>query len=114
MERPLDEFHQRFSNICQHVQRTNCNKCVYKQTKSSSEVSDNIEVTCPEPQCPGTFTLQQVQEQIGTENNLRSNDNREENNQSPERKTEFIWCAHDRCGSGQFHVLGQSTTPIVT
>jgi len=116
-EQPLDQFHERFSNICQHVERTICNKCIYNKAKFLLATSNKTEITCPEPRCTAKFNLKQIRRLLSTVNNTESveNLNRQSKNQlSAARKTEFIWCAHEECGSGQFHIMNQTASPIVT
>lgn len=115
-EQPLDQFHERFSNVCQHVERTICNKCIYNKAKSLLETSKKTEVNCPEPHCTAKLNLKHIRQLFGTVHNIESidNSNRQSKNHPEERKSEFIWCAHEECGSGQFHIMSQSTSPIVT
>jgi hypothetical protein len=90
-EQPFDQFHDRLSNVCQHVERTICNKCIYNNAKSLLETSSNVQITCPEPQCEATFSLNQVR-QLGTSvNNTESldNHNRQAKSHTLERKSEF-------------------------
>jgi hypothetical protein len=111
-EQPLDQFHDRFSKVCQHVERTICNKCIYNKAKSLLETSNKTEITCPEPHCTAKFNLKQIRQLLshGSAENL----NRQSKNQPLERKTEFILCAHEGCDSGQFHIMSQLVSPIVT
>lgn len=115
-EQPLDQYHERFSSVCQHVERTICDKCIYNKAKTLLETSKKTEVTCPEQQCAAKFNLKQIRQVLSTANNAESveNHNRHPKSHVPERKTEFIWCAHEGCGSGQFHILGQNTPSVVT
>ncbi|CAF2699122.1 unnamed protein product [Rotaria sp. Silwood2] len=112
----LDQFHERLSNDCQHVERTICDKCIYKNGKSQLENSSSIEINCPEPNCTAKFNLKQIRQMIQTVNKIESveTSDRHSKGHTHERKTEFILCAHDECGSGQFHILAQNSSPIVT
>lgn len=115
-EQPFDQFHERFSNLCQHVERTICNKCIYNKGKSLLETSNMIEFNCPEAHCKAKFNPKQIRQLLSDVHNTESigNLNRHSKSHSLERKTEFVWCAHEECGSGQFHILNQNTSPIVT
>jgi hypothetical protein len=115
-EQPPDQFHERFSNVCQHVERTICNKCIYNKAKTLLETSNKTEINCPEPHCTAKFNLKYIRQLLRTFNKTEpvGNVNRQSKNHPAERKTEFIWCAHEECGSGQFHVMNQNFSPIVT
>jgi hypothetical protein len=115
-EQPLDQYHERFSTVCQHVQRTVCNKCISNNSKSLRETSKSPEITCPEPQCAAKLNLKQICQVLSTADNTESveNQNRQPKSHVPERKTEFIWCAREGCGSGQFHIMGQNASPVVS
>ncbi|CAF1115862.1 unnamed protein product [Rotaria sordida] len=116
IEQSLDQFHERFNNDCRHVERTICDKCIYKNAKSRLENSSNIDMTCPEPNCTAKLNLKEIDQINETLNKIESVENSDDNSKShtQERKTEFIWCAHEQCGSGQFHVLTENSSPMVT
>lgn len=117
-EQTLDHYHERFSNSCHHVQRTICNKCIYNKAKSLIDNSRKSQFICPEPDCKAKLSLKQILPLIvfkPTDESTTTNENDHSQRRTPtERKHEFIWCAYDECGSGQFHLLGPNTTPIVT
>ncbi|CAF3340106.1 unnamed protein product [Rotaria socialis] len=115
-EQLLDQFHECFSNACQHVQRTICDNCIYKIAKSRLQNSPNIQTTCPEPNCTAAFDIKKICHMIPSVSKIESvqTSNHHTKSHNQERKTEFIWCAHEECGSGQFHILGQTASPIVT
>jgi hypothetical protein len=115
-EQPPDQFHERFSNVCQHVERTICNKCIYNKAKSLLETSNTTIIKCPEPHCTAKFNIKQIRQILSTANKTQSTEslNRPAKNHPAERKTEFIWCADEDCGSGQFHIMNPNVSPIVT
>lgn len=116
IERLLDQYHEQFSHACQHVERTICNQCIYKNAKTRLENSPNIQMFCPEPNCTAAFDIKKICHTIPNAATFDSTDNSDRylKSHNNERKTEFIWCSHENCGSGQFHVLGQNNSPIVT
>ncbi|CAF3682253.1 unnamed protein product [Rotaria sp. Silwood1] len=115
-EQTLDQFHERLSNDCHHVERTICDKCVYENGKFQLENFPNSELTCPEPNCRATFNIKEIRHLIPTipNNETTENSDRHKRSHSKERKTEFIWCAYEECGSGQFHIMSQPSSSIVT
>lgn len=115
-ERTFDHYHERFNNSCQHVERTICNKCIYDKAKSLVDTSRKSDFICPEPQCKSKLNLKQILPLLVFNNNDEiPNENENSQRKTPtERKHEFVWCAYEECGSGQFHLIGPNTTPIVT
>ena len=111
-DQPLDHYHERFSNVCQHVQRTICNKCVYNTAKNLKKA----QINCPEAQCKAKINVKQYLPSLATNIENESSDQSHPPSKNPaiERKNEFIWCAHEECGSGQFHLISPDSSPIVT
>lgn len=115
-EETLDQYHERFSHFCQHVERTICNKCIHNQVKLLLESSSKklTEFNCPEANCKAKLNLKQIRQLLNIHPTISTKDNRQpKTHHFNERKTEFIHCAHDQCGSGQFYVFNENTPPIV-
>ena len=119
IEQPLDQFNQRFNKRCDHVERTICDKCIFNSAKRSRPNSECIEIPCPEPECSATLDFKQIRQVLNAVHNAESTDpaetrERRAKSRSPDRKGEFIWCAHEGCESGQFHISREADSSVVT
>lgn len=106
IEQSVDQYHERLSHLCQHVERTICNKCIQHQIKTQSQSSKKTEFNCPEPNCKIKLNLKQIRQLLNSNTNPLVSSNQQKN------KTEFIYCSHDQCGSGQFYIFNENLPPI--
>lgn len=116
-ESPLDNFTGLFSDLCAHVERSVCNKCLYEHTKCWAEDWNLLEepIPCPEKDCPGRFEFQGIREiliKLGQNTELFHQYESRLVQRSLEHMDEFIWCAHG-CGSGQLHGFDVNENPVV-
>ena len=116
-EQPVDQYNERFSDNCQHVERTICNRCMLNTARTLLASPGSTEIICPEPECGTKFSSEKVQDYLTASEHSESDDERPRRRTAAnalDRTTTFIWCAHDGCGSGQFHTMAPSSPPIVT
>jgi hypothetical protein len=116
LDKPLNEYEERYSNKCVHIERTVCDTCVYNTIKSLLDnVGNNINIFCPEPNCLSIFNFQSIRYILRMGNNLELFEryDRQLTHEHLEQNEEFVWCAQNRCGSGQFHDMGIYSNPMV-
>ncbi len=116
MDQPINLFEERYSNECEHLQRTICDTCVYNHIKSLVENMENSNIMCPERNCISRFSFENIRYILRMGNNLELFEryDRQLTHEHLEQIQEFVWCAHNGCGSGQFHDMGLYTNPMVT
>jgi hypothetical protein len=71
---------------------------------------------CPEPNCLSRFNFENIRYILNMGNNfeLFERYDRQLTHEHLERIEEFVWCAHNGCGSGQLHDMGIYSNRMVT
>ncbi|CAF0811121.1 unnamed protein product [Adineta steineri] len=102
-DQPFDQFEKRYSEQCQHKERTICDLCVYNNVEAALKDMQITSLTCPELGCQAVFGYNEVCEILLKNNNqaLFELYDRQLTHQHLEQMSEFIWCPHPGCGSGQ-------------
>jgi hypothetical protein len=115
LDQSLNEFEECYSNQCKHIHRTICDTCVFNYIKSLLENVINININCPEVNCQSRFSFETIRSILTKRNNfeLFEQYDRQLTYQHLEQIGEFVWCAHNGCGSGQFHDMGKHSNPMV-
>ncbi|CAF1310620.1 unnamed protein product [Adineta ricciae] len=116
-EQTIHEFHQYYSDECEHNERTICDTCMYNYLKSLLEdLIDQNKMRCLEPNCLAVIPVTSIRYIFMLRNNLQLFDryDRQITHRYLEQNREFIWCAYNTCGSGQFHDMGVSSNPMMT
>lgn len=110
-------YEEHYSNECKHNQRRICDTCVYNHIKIHIEniSNNNNNIICPEQNCLSKFTFENIRYILNLGNNFQLFEkyDRQLTQKYLEQNKEFIWCAHNNCGSGQFHDIGLYNNPIV-
>ncbi|CAF3682225.1 unnamed protein product [Rotaria sordida] len=117
LDQPIYLFEERYSNQCEHFQRTICDTCVYNNIKTLVENIITNHICCPEPNCMAIFNFENIRYILTMGNNLELFEryDRQLAYQHLEQIQEFIWCAHNGCGSGQIHNMNTTySNPMVT
>lgn len=116
MEQPLDQFADRYSNRCPHIERTVCNTCVYDHVKAAVQDKQRIHVICPEPNCQTVFHYDEVRRIL-----LKNNDpdllelyELRLTERLLEQMSDFISCPYPDCDSGQLNESNISAHNRVT
>ncbi|CAF4511802.1 unnamed protein product [Rotaria sp. Silwood2] len=115
LDEPIYFFEGSYSNQCKHSQRTVCDTCIYNNIKILVENTINPNIICPEPDCMAIFTFESIRYILRMGNNLELFEryDRQLTHKHLEQIQEFVWCAHNGCGSGQLHNMDKYLNPIV-
>ena len=108
LEQRIDVFEKVYSNDCLHNQRKICDECLYNYIKCTLENGINNIIYCPELNCSVRFNFENIRSILSIKNNfaLIEKYDRQLTHKYLEENKEFVWCAHNGCGSGQFHDTG--------
>ncbi|CAF3638312.1 unnamed protein product [Rotaria sp. Silwood1] len=112
----LDQFEKSYSNECQHVQRTVCNRCVYQHIKHVLKGESRNNVSCPEPNCPVHFTYATIRSILlshGATDLFHKYDDQLAR-QSLEQNPNYFVCPYSDCRLGQFQDMTRNTTACIT
>ncbi len=76
----------------------------------------NSDIICLEPNCISKFSFQNIRYILSMGNNMELFEryDRQLTHEHLEQIKEFVWCAHNGCGSGQLHDMGLHSNPMVT
>jgi hypothetical protein len=115
LDQSLNEFEECYSNQCKHIRRRICDICIYNYIKSIIENVENTSIFCPEDNCLTKFTFENIRYILNMENNFQLFEryDRQLTHKHLEQMKEFVWCAHNGCGSGQFHDMGFNSNPML-
>ncbi|CAF0911796.1 unnamed protein product [Adineta steineri] len=93
-DQPFDQFEKRYSEQCQHKERTICDMCVYSNVEAALKDMQITSLTCPEPGCQAVFGYNEVCEILLKNNNqvLFELYDRQLTHQHLEQMSEFMWC----------------------
>ncbi|CAF3540283.1 unnamed protein product [Rotaria sp. Silwood1] len=116
LDQPIYFFEGHYSNKCKHSQRTICDTCIYNNIKYIIENTINRNLFCPEPNCMAILNFESIRYILSMGNNfeLFERYDRQLTHKHLEQIQEFVWCAHNGCGSGQLHYIDIYKNPIVT
>lgn len=110
-----NQFEQQYSHECEHVVRSICDTCVYNYIRSVLEDNINSAIICPERYCQSRFSFQMIRSILNAKNNIELFERYDRHLAYGhlEQLGEFVWCAHNGCGSGQLHDMGSYANPMV-
>ncbi|CAF1037849.1 unnamed protein product [Rotaria sp. Silwood1] len=116
LDQPIYFFEGFYSNQCKHSQRTICDTCIYNHVKFFVENKLNTNIICPEPNCMTIFTFESIRYILHMGNNIELFERYDQQltHKHLEQIQEFVWCAHNGCGSGQLHYTDIYSNSIVT
>ncbi|CAF1435752.1 unnamed protein product [Adineta steineri] len=105
LDQPIIEYEERYSDQCEHSQRTICNTCVYNNIKFLLENltnNNNNNIHCLEPNCKSIFYYNTIRYIISLKDNLQLFERYDQQitHEHLEKIQEFVWCAYNECGSG--------------
>jgi E3 ubiquitin-protein ligase RNF144 len=89
------------SSLCVHTMRTVCDSCIQRTIRMEINSKGNTSIKCCQKDCSVILTYNEVQK--WAESDIFERFDASLTRDALERNSEFCWCSHTGCGSGQFH-----------